>query len=260
MENTDMLAPKVLVLTGEGINCERETAFAFEKAGALPFIKTINELIEDPSALKDFDILAIPGGFSYGDEIGSGHVFALKLKKHLGQEIKEFVSNKKPIIGICNGFQILVKLGLFDTGLDREIGLAPNNSGSFINIWTTVIPNKKSNSIWLKNLEKGISLPIRHGEGRVVLDALIKDEVYSKLVKNGQIALTYKNDINGSYQNIAGLSDKSGLVLGLMPHPEADLFKATSPQGSNEPLSFSVGYQIFKNSVDYIQENQGKNL
>jgi phosphoribosylformylglycinamidine synthase I len=244
-----MLAPKVLVLTGEGINCERETAFAFEKAGAVPTIQTLNETIENPSKLINFDILAIPGGFSYGDEIGSGHVFSLKLKKHLGAELKEFVKDKKPIIGICNGFQILVKLGFFDEGTSREIGLAPNTSGTFINKWSKLIPNKEANCIWTKGLERSFSLPVRHGEGRIVLN---EEETYSALIKNGQVVLTYEDDINGSYQKIAGLSDITGLVFGLMPHPEADLFKATSPMGSENPLDFSVGHQFFKNSVDYI--------
>ena len=249
-----MLEPKVLVITGEGINCERETAFAFEKAGAKAEIKTINELILNPEQLKTFDIMAIPGGFSYGDEIGSGQVFSLKLKKHLGSQIKEFIAAKKPIIGICNGFQILVKLGLFDTSSSREVGLAPNSSGTFINKWEKLIPNKESNSIWVKGLKESFSLPIRHGEGRIVL----KDEaVYSTLSKRGQVALTYKSDVNGSHELIAGLSDETGLVFGLMPHPEADLYKATSPLGSEKPLDFSVGYQIFKNSVDYILESKG---
>ncbi|MFT6069254.1 MAG: phosphoribosylformylglycinamidine synthase [Bacteriovoracaceae bacterium] len=252
-----MLGPKVLVLTGEGINCERETAFAFEKAGAVPTIKTLNEVIKRPSSLNDYDILAIPGGFSYGDEIGSGHVFSLKLKKHLGNEIKEFIKNKKPIIGICNGFQVLVKLGLFDSSNERQIGLAPNTSGAFINKWARLIPHKENNCIWVKGLNKEFSLPIRHGEGRIVLK---QEEVYSDLVKKGQVVLSYENDINGSFKNIAGLCDDSGLVFGLMPHPEADLFKATSPEGSESPLEFSMGYEIFKNSVEYIKSKEGKNL
>ncbi len=252
-----MLGPKVLVLTGEGINCERETAFAFEKAGAVPSIQTLNEVIKNPAALREFDILAIPGGFSYGDEIGSGHVFSLKLKKHLGAEIKEFINDKKPIIGICNGFQVLVKLGLFDHSSDRQIGLAPNTSGAFMNKWSRVIPHEKNNCIWVKGLDKAFSLPVRHGEGRVVLK---EDQVYSDLVERGQIVLSYESDINGSYKNIAGLCDETGLVFGLMPHPEADLFKATSPEGSENPLDFSVGYEIFKNSVNYSQSIQGKNL
>lgn len=251
-----MLIPKVLVLTGEGINCERETAFAFEKAGAKATIQTLNETVKDPENLKNFDILAIPGGFSYGDELGSGQVFSLKLKKHLGAHLKEFIKDKKPVIGICNGFQILVKLGMFDNSSTREVGLAPNTSGHFLNKWAMLTPNQDSNCIWVKGIKSSFSLPVRHGEGRVVLS---KDQAYSNLIEHGQVALTYENDINGSYEKIAGLSDKTGLVLGLMPHPEADLYKATSPMGSKNPLDFSMGYQIFKNSVDYIIKKESCN-
>lgn len=257
MEDRAMLVPKVLVLTGEGINCEKETAFAFEKAGGETTIITINELIKNPSRLFDYHILALPGGFSYGDEIGSGQVFSLKLKNTMGEELKKFISQKRPVIGICNGFQILMKLDVFNIDGKRKMGLAPNISGKFINKWVGVSVEENSVCLWTKSLEKETKLPIRHGEGRVVF---LKDEEeisFETLKKGGQIALTYIDDVNGSYQKIAGVCDPTGVVLGLMPHPEADLFKATHAVDNKNPLEKSWGFGIFKNAIDYISQNEG---
>ncbi len=252
-----MLEAKVLVLTGEGINCEKETAFAFEKAGGVPTILTINELIKNPSRLFDFHILAIPGGFSYGDEIGSGQVFSLKLKSFLGEELKKFISQKRPVLGICNGFQILMKLDVFNIDGQRKMGLAPNISGKFINKWTGVKVGENSKCIWTKSLQNTAILPIRHGEGRIVFKENEESDSYDSLLKNGQIALTYEEDVNGSYSQIAGVCDPTGVVFGLMPHPEADLFKATHAVDNKNPLDKSWGFGIFKNAIDYISQNEG---
>ena len=132
---------KFLILTGDGINCERETAKAFINAGAEAEIIHVNDLLENPSALKNYSGMAIPGGFSFGDELGSGQVLALKIKHGLKEASDEFVADKKPIIGICNGFQVLVKLGLLPFPLeDRVMALAANESGHFINRWSTLSP------------------------------------------------------------------------------------------------------------------------
>lgn len=252
-----MLTPNVLVLTGEGINCERETSMAFSEAGGDTTIMTVNELIKDPKRLFDFHILALPGGFSYGDEIGSGQVFSLKLKKYLGQELERFISQKRPVIGICNGFQILMKLDVFNIKGERKMGLAPNESGHFINNWAELTLNKESKCIWTKGLEQNTSLPIRHGEGKVVFHQGEEQECLTELKTNGQVVLTYNEDVNGSYHNIAGVCDQSGVVFGLMPHPEADLFNATHAVNNKKPLDKSWGFGIFKNAVNYIQNNEG---
>ncbi|MBK26235.1 MAG: phosphoribosylformylglycinamidine synthase [Halobacteriovorax sp.] len=252
-----MLVPKVLVLTGEGINCEKETAFAFNKAGAESTIMTINELIKNPSRLFDYHILALPGGFSYGDEIGSGQVFSLKLKNFMGEELKKFIAQKRPVIGICNGFQILMKLDVFNIDGHRKMGLAPNRSGKFINKWAGVKVEESSVCLWTKSLKTESTLPIRHGEGRIVFLKDEEEKSYKTLKDQGQVALTYTQDVNGSYNQIAGVCDPTGVVFGLMPHPEADLFKATHAVDNRNPLEKSWGFGIFKNAVDYISKNEG---
>lgn len=252
-----MLTPKVLVLTGEGINCERETAMAFDKAGGESTIMTINELIKNPAQLFNYQILALPGGFSYGDEIRSGQVVSLKLKKYLKKELEDFVAKKRPIIGICNGFQVLMKMDIFHINGKREMGLAPNTSGQFINKWAGLSLNKKSPCIWTKGLNPELSLPIRHGEGRVVFNEENRDESYQSLESKDQIVLTYNEDVNGSHKGIAGICDESGVVFGLMPHPEADLFMATNSLANNDPHNKSWGFGIFKNAIEYISNNQG---
>lgn len=252
-----MLTPKVLVLTGEGINCERETAMAFDHAGGNTTIMTINELVKNPKQLFDYHILALPGGFSYGDEIGSGQVFSLKLKKHLGSELKQFITQKRPVIGICNGFQILMKLDVFNIKGQRRMGLAPNDSGHFINKWADLELDTNSKCLWTKGLEVRTSLPIRHGEGKIVFNKEEETDCYSELKNKGQIVLSYKNDENGSFNNVAGVCDESGVVFGLMPHPEADLYKATNAIYNTNPHEKSWGFGIFQNAINYISNNEG---
>lgn len=234
------MSVKVLILTGDGVNCEKETARAFSMAHASSTILHINELeSKGPQFLEDFQILALPGGFSFGDELGSGKIFSLKLKSYLGEGIKEFVKKKKPVIGICNGFQVLTKLGLLsDEGV---VGLAQNESGHFMNKWSTLKVESK-HCIWLKDCEE-LHLPIRHGEGRLK----IRDEASAK---NLHIALKYQENPNGSDQDIAALTDASGLVLGLMPHPEAAIKEALYPGGE---VVGTIGLKLFQNAVDYCQ-------
>ena len=255
LEPNQILRPKTLILTGEGVNCENETALAFQEAGSDPTIMFLSQLIESPQRLFDFHILALPGGFSYGDEIGSGQVFALKLKKHLGSELEMFIKKKRPVIGICNGFQVLMKLGFFNMKRQQVMGLAPNANGEFVNKWVALSVCPNSHCIWTKGLETEGELPIRHGEGRVVFKEG-KENLFNKFNEKGQAVFFYKKDINGSYKKIAGLCDKSGVVLGLMPHPEADLFQVTHPKKRGDPFKKSWGFKIFKNSVDYIKNNE----
>lgn len=240
---------KVLVLTGDGVNCERETANAFELAGASSEIRHINEFIENSDLLESYNILALPGGFSFGDELGSGKVFSLKLKKIFGEKIRRFVDKGGPVIGICNGFQVLTKLDLF-TG-KPVVGLAGNENGKFINKWVTV-KIQETPSIWLKNIYK-MKLPIRHGEGRIVFDESINQDSIEDLINKGIFAMKYEGNPNGSQYSLAGLSDETGLVFGLMPHPEAAVNDALYPGGVQEG---DLGLSIFRNAVNYIQEKQ----
>lgn len=226
---------RVCVLAGNGINCENETAMAFTEANATSTIVHINQLITKEVNLADFDILALPGGFSYGDEIQSGKILALKLKKYLMQELRDFIHQNKLIIGICNGFQMLVHLDLFD---QAETALMENETEKFINTWVDLKVN--TNSFWTKDFTSIIPMPIRHGEGRF----------YSKTdFPKEQVLFTYTQNINGSQDAIAGITNKKGNVLGMMPHPEAALNPNLNPYKG-------ITHTLFKNAVNMIKERQ----
>jgi phosphoribosylformylglycinamidine synthase I len=247
---------KVLVLTGDGINCEEETALAFREEGAEAMIVHIQDLINTPTLLKQSHILALPGGFSFGDELGSGQVLALKLKHSLGAELKQFIEDKKCIIGICNGFQALVRLGLLPKPFtERSMSLAHNTQGHFLDRWVNLkVP--KSKCIWTSTIQdKEISLPIRHGEGKIIFagNEKAQQSQFETLQGNGQIALRYSEDVNGSYQQIAGVCDPSGLIFGLMPHPEAAVSNWLLPSGDMKNSGKGIATQIFKNGIQYCE-------
>jgi phosphoribosylformylglycinamidine synthase subunit PurQ / glutaminase len=264
-----MKKPKVIILSGYGLNCEEETLFGFQAAGALPDIVHINDCIDNPRLLTRYQILTIPGGFSYGDDTGAGNAYANKLKNHLWNELLTFTATDKLTIAICNGFQILVNTGLL-SGLTspgvKDIALLQNERSRLIDRWTDLKSFNKSP--WLRNIYN-FSLPIGHGEGRLYTTP----ETLAQLKNNNMIALRYvKGEIcdfqqlpanpTGTMDNIAGLTDKSGKILGLMPHPERALFFTQLPhwtylkevytrRGSPIPKE-GPGLQIFKNAVSYF--------
>ena len=174
--------PRVIVMSGYGLNCEEETKFAFDSAGGAADIVHLNDLIANPKMLSEYQILAFPGGFSYGDDTGSGKAYANKFKNHLREELKEFLKRDTLTIGICNGFQILTNLGL------APGGLAWNKSGRYIDRWVDLKVEGKSP--WLAGI-KTISLPIAHGEGRYVMGP-----------KKGQVALKYVKGKICEFQNL----------------------------------------------------------
>jgi phosphoribosylformylglycinamidine synthase subunit PurQ / glutaminase len=244
--------PHFIVLSGDGINCEKETGWAIEQAGGSAQIVHVNDLLENPSILKKANGLALPGGFSFGDELGSGRILGLKLKHSLGDALTEFVAKEKLVIGICNGFQVLTQLGLLpDYHNERSVSLGQNVSGKFLDRWVGLKSNQESVCVWTKGL-KNLSLPVRHGEGRVVLTEGKEDIIYKQLKDNGQDCLYYDQDINGSFQQLAGLCDPSGRVLGLMPHPEAALFQHNVP-GDQKSDDDGPGMALFKNAIEYIK-------
>lgn len=245
---------KVIVLTGDGINCESETALAFKEQGADATIIHIQDLISNPAILNTAHILALPGGFSFGDEIGSGQVLALKLKYSLGVELKKFIDDKKLVIGICNGFQALVRLGLLPKPFEaRTMTLTHNRQGHFIDRWVD-LKVTESKCVWTKNIQaKNITLPIRHGEGKIVFAGNLsaQQSIYESLLMNGQIALNYSDDVNGSYQNIAGVCDPTGRIFGLMPHPESAISEWLNPDGSKKSNGEGIGAEFFKSGIEY---------
>ena len=195
----------------------------------------------------------MPGGFSFGDELGSGQLLALKIRAQLGDIFRDFTARKKPVIGICNGFQVLVRLGLLPfPDAPRAASLAVNSHGEFMNKWADLKTDSSSVCLWTKDMED-ISLPVRHKEGRIVLTPGAEKDVYKMLVKNGQIPLRYAADINGSYERIAAICDPSGLILGMMPHPEAFVFQATGKQRHHNPLEKGAGLQLFENILRYLK-------
>ena len=245
---------KVMIVAGEGINCEIETAQAFEQAGAETDIVYVQQWMKNPKLILDYQILAFPGGFSYGDELHSGQILSLNLKYSVANELKEFIYKKGLILGVCNGFQILMKLGIFENqSQERTMTLFHNDSFQFMDRWVKCsIPESKC--LWTKGL-KELSLPVRHGEGRIILKGNEESQksLYQKLVSSKQIALTYQEDINGSYAQIAGLTDITGQILGLMPHPEAALEAALHPEGYQQDPYLPL--TLFKNAVQFAQEN-----
>ena len=270
-----MKKPKIIIMSGYGLNCEEETKFAFETAGAKKNIRAdivhINDLIAKPKMLSQYQILAFPGGFSYGDDTGSGKAYANKFKNHLAKELTEFLSRDTLVIGICNGFQIMTNLEVLPGALTY------NKGGKYLDRWVDLAsfaqgsggPKKTSVSPWLKGIKK-ISLPIAHGEGHYIIDS----KKYKELDRNNQIAFVYaKGEIcnfqdleynpNGSDYDIAGVLAYNGRVLGMMPHPERAMFSHQSPlwqmKKSKEGLPRlstrrGEGLQIFKNAINYFKK------
>ncbi|MFA4854170.1 MAG: phosphoribosylformylglycinamidine synthase I [Candidatus Omnitrophota bacterium] len=272
-----MPKPKVCVLRSAGTNCDKETAAAFSLAGAAPELVHINSLVSAARALNDFQILALPGGFSYGDDIASGKIFANELRFKLADSLREFIRDGKLIIGICNGFQILVKSGLLpstrpyrkgrcvllhrDSELKQDTSLIINDSGKFEDRWVYLKPSGRC--AWTKGLKNIIYLPVAHGEGKFIVR---DNKLLSQLKKNGQVVFQYcdsggklsgyPDNPNGSIENIAGITDKTGRILGLMPHPERHLFSVQHPRNWNlKSKKEGDGLQIFRNGVKYVRDN-----
>jgi len=256
---------RALVLAGYGINCEVETAFAFRKAGAEAKIIHFNDIAASPALLDAFDILAVPGGFSFADDLGSGKVLAIKLKHRIGEAFGRFVEEGKLVIGICNGFQVLVKLGAlpnFKGNFTQEATLTFNDSGRFEDRWVHLKGNAKSRCIFTRGIDD-IYLPVRHGEGKFVA----KDEATRKrLWEKGCIALQYVDaagklagypwNPNGSVDNVAGICDEAGRVFGMMPHPEAFTHCTNHPHWTRNGLpEEGAGLKIFRNAVEFASEN-----
>lgn len=257
---------QALVLTGFGINCDKETARAFERAGAHAVFVHLNDLIAAPEMLEEMQIMAIPGGFSFGDDIASGKILANRLRYRLGAPIKQFIADRKLIIGICNGFQVMVKMGilpLFEPEFSQEVTLTNNNTSRFENRWITLAAEPGNRCVWTRGVTQ-IPLPIRHGEGRFIPK---NKEVLTRLRTNGQIVFRYCRpdgtaaqgefpyNPNGAIEDIAGICDPSGRIFGLMPHPEAFWDRTNHPQWTRLDLpQEGAGMRIFRNAVEYFQK------
>ncbi|MDD5699190.1 MAG: phosphoribosylformylglycinamidine synthase subunit PurQ [Victivallaceae bacterium] len=261
---------KVLVITGFGLNCEKETATAFRLCGAAPELVHLNDLLSGKRLLNEFHILAFIGGFSFGDHLGAGTVFANRIKARLQDELKQFVAAGKLIIGICNGFQTLTRLGLVPALngniFEQEVALAPNDSGVFRDDWVYLKANPVSPCIFTRGIDL-VRLPVRHGEGKLAADAAVLAELERRNLvvlryaeADGSIAEDFPANPNGALHAIAGICDPTGRIFGLMPHPEAFLSPFNSPTWGREKLkgklpSEGEGVIFFRNAVDFVVEN-----
>lgn len=255
---------KAIVLTGFGINCDNETQNALQMAGAQADRIHLNDIIEKTSLVDEYHIFAIPGGFSFGDDVASGRILANRLRYRLGDVFKKFIADKKLIIGICNGFQVMVKMGilpLFDGEFVQETTLVNNDSARFENRWIRIKTEPNSKCVWTRGI-KDIELPIRHGEGKFIAR---DNDVLRRLYENGQIVFRYVRpdgnyaagefpyNPNGAVDDIAGICDPSGRVFGLMPHPEANVYRTNHPRWTRETITEpGAGLQVFKNAVAYF--------
>jgi len=243
-----------LVLGGYGINADAELAEAFARAGARPRRLHVADLAADPGLLAGARILAFPGGFSYGDHLGSGQVLALLCRDRLRAALVRFVADGGLVIGICNGFQVLVRMGMLpnrDGAWGREVSLIRNESGRFVDGWFPLAFDERSRCVWTRGLA-GRDFPVRHGEGRFVAR---DDSVLDALEAEGLVAARYVGrGPNGSARGIAGICDPSGRVFGLMPHPECFLDLENHPS-RRRACRDETGIALFENGVRAARES-----
>jgi phosphoribosylformylglycinamidine synthase len=267
---------KALVMTGYGLNCDYETDYTLSLAGAESHRVHINDLIENKD-LDEYQIIVFGGGFSWADDHGAGVLLAAKIRNNIGPMIEEFVRRGKLIIGICNGFQSLINLGLLP-GFDgdyqkRSVAITYNDSGNFINAWVRLAVNPDSPCLFTKGIDV-IDLPVRHGEGKLYA----ADDQLERLASDNQVVMTYSNEDgspaqgkwpenpNGSLMDIAGICDPSGRIFGLMPHPEAFNHVTNHPDWTRDKEALArkgkplykeegAGVKIFRNAVEFASRN-----
>lgn len=255
--------PKAIVLRAAGINCDNETRYALELAGSDVDRVHINKLIQNPTMLDQYQILVFPGGFSYGDDVAAGKILANQVVHHLYDTIRAFLDKGKLVLGICNGFQVLVKTGIlpgFDTK-QSHVTISYNDSDKFEDRWVHLKPCS-DHCVFLEQ-GRTLYLPIAHGEGKVVPK---DNEVLTQLESGHHMAFQYVDEKgeqgpypinpNGSVLGIAGLTDPTGRVLGLMPHPERNIHPTHHPHWTRNPGNIDCdGITVFKNAVTYVKSH-----
>ncbi len=272
-----MRSPKALVMTGFGLNCDYETYHSLKLAGFSPELVHINQLIWKERSLQEFHLIVFIGGFAFGDDHGAGVILANKWRNYLWDSLISYISQGGLILGICNGFQVLVNMGLLPArdGIygKREVALLYNDCGNFQDRWVYLNVNKNSPCVFTRGIEK-IELPIRHGEGKFYAE----ETILKTLIAKGQVVLSYAKpdgeiakgefpyNPNGSLYDIAGICDESGRIFGLMPHPEAYNHWTNHPDWPflkdkikrkrtlRIPLE-GKGLLLFHNALNYIKEN-----
>jgi len=250
---------RALILRAPGTNCDLETAFAFEQAGAEASLVHVNRLIRGEQKLSDYQIMVIPGGFTYGDDIAAGKVLANELRLRLGEDIPRFVADGGLILGICNGFQVLVKAGMLPTlANDRPplLTLMTNDSGKFECRWVHLGVNKQSPCVFTRGIDS-LYLPVAHAEGKIVADPDVLPELDVVLYytdEDGNSNAGYPDNPNGSLGNIAAIGDASGRIFALMPHPERYIRGTQHPQWTRlGARQYGDGFRIFLNAVNWAR-------
>ncbi len=254
------MQPRVLILHANGTNRDHDAALAVEAAGGQPDIRHINDLREAKTAWMDYQMLVVPGGFSYADALGAGKLMAIDLNSYFASEVQTFVAAGKPVIGICNGFQALVKSGVLPGRSDLQATLTFNQAGHFECRWVRLIPRSQT-CVWTRGLEEGIECPVAHGEGNFVL---ADPANLGQLTGDDQVALVYAGadgspalgqypqNPNGSLGDIAGICNPRGNVLGLMPHPEDHIHSHQHPRWTRGNQG-GLGLPLFTNGMLYAQ-------
>lgn len=261
---------KAIVLRAAGINCDMETTHALELAGAQAERIHINRVIDDPAMLDGYQIMVFPGGFSYGDDVAAGKVLANQVVHHLSDILHKFIEDGKLVLGICNGFQVMIKTGIVP-GLngvgklsltDQTVTLTDNDSGKFEDRWVYLQPGT-DRCVFIDS-KKRLYLPIAHGEGKIVTDS---EQTLNQVKQHGFVAFRYVDadgnkagfpvNPNGSQDSIAALTDSTGRAMGMMPHPERCVRWTQHPHWTRlkEREGFADGMTIFTNAVNYIKDN-----
>jgi phosphoribosylformylglycinamidine synthase len=255
-----MAVPRVLILRAPGANCDAETQFAFERAGAKAERLHMNRLRDKPTVLDNYQVLVIPGGFTYGDDVAAGKILANQLSAFLGEQLRVFRDREKLVLGICNGFQAILKAGLlFPPDEEGPLAtLAHNASGKFEDRWVH-LEAQPGKCPFLKDVNR-LYLPVAHGEGNFICR---QEWILRGFEQSGQLALRYVNsnggpaaypaNPNGSAAGVAGVCDPTGRVLGLMPHPERHVLPTQHPQWTRRGLApDGDGFKLFTNAVAYF--------
>ena len=266
--------PKAIIISGNGTNCEREAAQACRQGGFEAFIVHISQILSGEIKLDSYHFLNLTGGFLDGDDLGSAMVQANRLKyatiagsgERMLDQISRFIDGGKPILGVCNGFQLMVKMGLLprlDGKLDRTTTLTFNDSGRFEDRWVTLLVDEESPCIFTRGIQH-TTLPVRHGEGKFIArdDDILKKLSTARLLTvrymdpaTGKATMSYPENPNGSMEAIAGICSPSGLLFGLMPHPEAYLHRVNHPRWTREELpEEGAGVAFFRNAYEYVKQ------
>jgi phosphoribosylformylglycinamidine synthase len=261
-----MSRPEVCVLKFDGINCDEEMAYAFEVTGGTSEVVHVNELRDGSKQLKDYGVLALPGGFSYGDDIHSGQVAANEMTSYLSESLQEFKDDGKPMLGVCNGFQTLTRTGLLPAGElgEQTVTLADNDNARFECRWVELASPPRNISLFVNPEDfEGVTVPMQaaHAEGKLIgarerITRLIADRqvVFEYATPHGTPSDTYPANPNGSMGNIAGLTDPSGLILGMMPHPERSV-AGMHPNRGRTTAARQAAEAIFRNIINYAKES-----